>query len=85
MSRLNLTIDRVVLRGFDAAERQPLVDGLKAELARILADPSTRSALTQSRRTPVLRLGKMQVTRGPAGVRKLGGGVARAIARGMLR
>ena len=85
MSRLNVTIDRVVLRGFDAAERQPLVEGLKAELARILADPAARAAWTQSRRTPVLRLGKMQVSRGPVGVRKLGGGIARAIGKGMLR
>lgn len=85
MSRLNVTIDRVVLRGFETADRQPLVDGLKTVLARILADPVARAVWTQSRRTPVLRLGKMQVSRGPAGVRKLGGGIARAIGKGILR
>lgn len=82
---VHITIDRIVLRGIDPSDRQAIVSGMKAELARILADPSTRAAISQSRRTPVLRLGKMPLAQGSAGARKLGGGIARAIGKGISR
>lgn len=85
MSRIHVTIDRVVLRGFDAADRQALVSGLRSELERMLADPLTRAAWSRSRRTPVLRLGKMPMGQGIAGARKLGSGIARAIGKGVGR
>lgn len=80
---LSLHIERVVLRGVDAADRQAFVNGLRAELARVLGDPLLRAALTSSRRTPVLKLGKMPMEPGMAGTRKLGGGIARAIGKGI--
>jgi hypothetical protein len=83
MSTVHLHIDRIVLRGVDAADRQALVQGLQAELARVLADPKTRAGMTTSRHVPVLRLGRMTMTPGNAGARSFGAGVARAIGKGM--
>jgi hypothetical protein len=81
--RLTLHIDRLVLRGIDPTDRQAFASGMKCELARVLADPQLRAAITKSRRTPVMRLGKLQMEPGQAGARKLGTGVARAIGREM--
>ena len=85
MSRIHVNIERIVLRGIDPADRQALVNGLKTELARMLADPAERAAISQSRRTPVLRLGKMSMGQGAAGAGALGGGIARAIGKGISR
>jgi len=85
MSRIDVTIDRVVLRGLEPADRHGLVDGLKRELARALAEPAIGAEPLDSRRTPVLRAGAMPMEPGRAGARKLGGGIARAIAKGVTR
>jgi hypothetical protein len=83
VSRIEVKIDRVVLRGLDAADRHSLVDGLKTELARTLADPATGVKSAGSRRTPVLRLGRMPLEPGRGGAAKLGGGIGNAIAKGL--
>jgi hypothetical protein len=84
MSRITLTIDRLILTGFDPAERGALVQGLRAELSRVLADPATRADWARSHRTPVLRLGSLPLRGdGSAGGRKLGQGVARAVGKGL--
>ena len=83
MSRITLTIDRLVLKGFDAGDRKALAEGLQAELSRVLADPATRADWARPHRTPVLRLGRMPLEPGPAGGRKFGGGLARAIGKGL--
>ena len=80
MSRIRVTIDRLALQGFDPAERAALVEGLKGELTRALVDPAARAAL-KSRRTPVLRLGKVERGSGPSGSRIFGTTIARAIQR----
>jgi len=85
MSDVQVTIDRLVLGGFDPADRAAFVRSLKSELARVLAEPETRAACTGSRRTPMLRLGTMPLAPGPSGARKLGAGVARAIGKRMVR
>jgi hypothetical protein len=87
MSTIHVNIDRVVLRGIDPANKQALISGLQTELSRILADPAARAAWPQNptRRTPVLRLGKMPLAPGTAGARKLGTGIARAIGKGVTR
>jgi hypothetical protein len=85
MSRVHITIDRIVLRGIDPSDRQAIVSGMKTELARILTDPAMRAGMTQSRRTPVLRLGRLAMGEGSAGASALGGGIARAIGKGMAR
>ncbi len=79
--RVSVTIDRLALRGMDPAARTAFVDGLRGELARVLADPMTRAAMQRSRRTPVLRLGQVPMGDGPSGARGLGRSVARAIGK----
>jgi len=83
VSRINLTIDRLVLKGIDPADRGAFVGALKSELARILGNPQTRAAWSTSRRTPVMRLGRIPMQQGIGGVRNLGTGVARAIGKGI--
>ena len=85
MSTIHVHIDRLVLRGIDPSDRHALVSGLKTELARVLADAATQSAISKSRRTPVMRLGKMPMEQGVGGARKLGGGIAQAIGKGIKR
>jgi hypothetical protein len=85
MSDIQVTIDRLVLRGFDPADRAAFVRGLKKELARVLAQPDVRACWTASQRTPVLRLGAMPLGQGPSGARNLGIRVARAIGKGTVR
>lgn len=79
---MNVTIDRLVLRGMDPTARTAFVDGLRRELAHVLADPAARAGMQGSRRTPVLRLGQMPLGDGASGARGLGRSVARAIAKG---
>jgi hypothetical protein len=83
MSRINLTIDRVVLRGFEPGDRKALLEGLQTELSRVLADPAGRGSLAQSRRTPVLKLGSVPVSPGPSGGRTLGARIGGAIGKGL--
>jgi len=82
VKRVDVRIDRVVLHGVDPADRRALVNGLTGELSRALSDTALQAI---SQRTPVLRLGKMPMEAGQTGARKLGGSVARAIAKGIKR
>jgi hypothetical protein len=84
MSQIRVTIDRLALQGFDSRERAALVEGLKAELARTLADPASRAVL-KSRRTPVVRVGNLPRETGTSGSKKFGTAVARAIGRSVKR
>ena len=81
MSRIRVTIDRLVLRGFESGDSHALTEELKSELSRLLVNRADRAAWARTHRTPVLRLGRMPLEPGPAGGRKFGGGLARAIAR----
>lgn len=83
MSRIRVSIDSIVLKGFDPADRSALVEGLQGELSRVLSDPVARAQWASSHRTPVLRLRPMPLETGPSGLRKFGGGVARAIGKGL--
>jgi hypothetical protein len=83
MSRIHLTIDKLVLGGLDPAARAAFVARLKGELAVLLADPAARTAWARSHRTPVLRLNRMGLEPGAAGAGKLGSQVAKGIARGL--
>jgi hypothetical protein len=82
MSRTTLTIDRLILSGFDPAERGALVAGLRAELSRVLADPATRADWARSHHTPVLRLPPLPLHGdGSASGRQFGRGMAQGLAR----
>jgi hypothetical protein len=82
--RINVTIDRVVLRGIDRHDAVAVTAGLKAELARSLAEPA-RGAPLHPRAAPVLRLGRLSLEPGRAGGRRFGASVGRAIAKGVAR
>jgi len=81
MSKIHVTIDRLVLSGLDAAASRAFVTGLKTELTQALADTAQRVRWTNSGRTPVLRIGRVPLEPGIGGARKLGGLVAKSIAR----
>jgi hypothetical protein len=82
MSRIRVVIDRVVLQGFDPAEGNALIEGLRSELERTLADHQARAAW-KSHRRPVLRLGGLSLRPGPSGSRSCGSQIARAVGRSM--
>jgi hypothetical protein len=83
MSRIRVTIDELTLKGFDAAEGRGVVEGLRSELTRLLADPLTRAEWAHSHRRPMLNLGQLPIQSGFAGSRKFGAGIARGIGRGL--
>jgi hypothetical protein len=82
MSRVQVTIDQLVLKGLEPADRKALVEGLQTEISRFLSDPSARAG-ARSLRRPVMKLGRMPLESGPSGGRKFGANVARAIAKGL--
>jgi hypothetical protein len=84
MSRVHVTIDEVVLRGFDPADRKALLEGLQTELSHMLSDPATRPTGVRSHHTPALKLGSMPAIPGAAGGRKLGTRIAGAIGKGLM-
>jgi hypothetical protein len=79
VSRVRVDIDRLVLKGFDPADRYALTQGLETELARILAASMRRGDPARSHRTPVMRLGRVALEPGAAGNRRLGQSIAQAI------
>ena len=84
---LEVHIDRLVLRGVDPLDKLALANALKAELASVLGAPELRTSLVQSsvkaRTIPALRLGRMPFEPGQAAARALGGGIARAVGKGI--
>ena len=66
MSKIHVTIDQLVLCGLDPAARHAFVTGLKTELTRVLADPAQHANWANSRRTPVLHLGRVPLDPGPS-------------------
>jgi hypothetical protein len=83
MSRIHVSIDRLVLPDVDPAERQAIVRALEAELRRTLADPAARAAWAKAHRTPVLRLAPIPLEKGLAGARNFGTTMARSIGKGL--
>jgi hypothetical protein len=83
--RVNVTIDRVVLRGIDRHDAVAVTASLKAELARALAEPARPSASLRPQVAPVLRLGSLPLDAGRVGSRRFGASLARAIVKGAAR
>jgi|HubBroStandDraft_1064217.scaffolds.fasta_scaffold1982821_2 hypothetical protein len=79
MSRYRVNIDRLTLRGLDAAQRRAVVESLQSELPRILAEAG--SGAVKARRVPVLRLHGLTLMPGAAGGQRIGAGIARAVGR----
>jgi hypothetical protein len=85
MSRVSVTIDRLVLNGFEADQRQAFVEALRGELSRALSESAPRAPWARSQRIPAMRLDPMPLDAGRAGSRKLGAAIAHAIGEGPKR
>jgi hypothetical protein len=83
MSRIRVTIDQLVLRGFEAADRKALLEGLQNELSRALSDPRTRAGCAQSYSKPVLKLGRIPLEPGSSGDMKFGSALGHSIGKGL--
>jgi len=84
MKRVVLHIDRLVLRGFHPADRDAIAEGLRAELGRLLADPSSAARLGAMPHVPKVDGGRVTLRREGAASEAgaaLGGAVARGITR----
>jgi hypothetical protein len=81
MSRINVTIDRLLLRGFEKGDGGVVAESLKSELSRILSDPASHAQWSRRLRTPILRLPSIRLETGISGRRQCGAGMARAIAK----
>jgi hypothetical protein len=77
--RVRLTIDSIVFKGFDPADRKAVVEGLERQLAEAVAGRPD----WHSHRRPVLRLGRLPFEPGPSGARKFGWNAANEIGRGL--
>jgi hypothetical protein len=83
MSRIHLKIDRLVLNGLQPGQDKALVEALRTQLSKILADRGTRAEWARSHRTPVLKLGSVPLGAGTAGAKNLGTQIARGIGKGL--
>ncbi len=72
LRRIDVSIARLVLRGFSADQGAAIAAQLRSELARLLADPHTAAGFAQSRNLQTLRiaepLGRASMSRGSVGV-----------------
>jgi hypothetical protein len=82
MSRIRVTIERLVLSGMERAEGTALADALRTQLMQVVGQLSARRGFSGSRRTPIVELG-MNLEPGLGGARKLGSGMARAIGKSL--
>jgi hypothetical protein len=85
VSRIDVEIDRLVLRGLDPGDKHAFMTALTTELSRGLSDPVGGAKSLTSRQTAILRVRTLPVESGPSGVRKLGGRVGNAITTGIKR
>jgi len=84
MRRLVVHIDRMVLKGFGNADAKAIGEGMRSELARLLAQPATSDRLASLGHMSSLHAGKIRLARDakPQGV---GVSAGRAIAKGISR
>ena len=79
--RLNLTIDRLVLRGVSATQRHAVVASFQAELNRLLAGPG--DSFGESYSTAAVRPQPQRLVTGTA--QEIGTSGARALFKGLQR
>ena len=80
--RVNVSIDTLVLRGFRAADRQPLAEGFRMRLMELLADPAIASRLGAGADRTTLSVGRVEI-RGHDGARSVGAAAARQLVTGL--
>lgn len=83
VSRIHLTIDRMVLNGFQHVEAKALTRALESQLSQVLADRSMRHEWAHPHRTPVLKLGRMTLQPGTMGAHTFGRTLGSAVGRGL--
>jgi len=83
VSRIQLTIDRLVLNGFQHADATALTRALESQLSQVLADRPMRHEWALPHRTPVLRLGRMALQPGTTGAQSFGRTLGNAVGRGL--
>lgn len=76
--RVAVHIDRLVLRGFEHADRHAVAAGLREELSRLFADPDVARRLTAGGDVARLRVGDITVDPGAA-PQQVGAQAARGI------
>jgi hypothetical protein len=84
MKRVIVHIDRLVLKGYAAGERDELAAALGAELGRLLADPTTVQQLSGLGHAARIRV-NLQSPTGEAGPEHPGAAAAKAIVGGLTR
>ena len=77
-------IDRMVLKGFRNADAHAIGEGMRGELARLLADPATSQQLAALGHVSSLHAGKVGLAP-DARPQRLGISAGRAIAKGISR
>lgn len=82
MNRVVLRIDRLVLRGFDRADRTGIAEGLREELGRLLATPQAAQALMAQHSVPQLKVAPLRIAPG-ARATAVGEQTAQGIVRGI--
>jgi hypothetical protein len=78
-----MTIDRLVLNGFQPLEARALTTALQSQLSHVLAHGAGWHEWAQPHRTPVLKLAPMTLAPGTAGAHTFGRSLAGAVARGL--
>jgi hypothetical protein len=84
VKRIVLHIDRLVLRGFHAADRDGIAQGLRAELGRLLADPASHERLGSTHHVPRIDAGRASV-HASGDASQTGAAVGVAVGRGLTR
>jgi hypothetical protein len=84
VKRVVVHIDRLVLKGFRNVDSHAIGEGMRGELARLLADPTTGERLASLGHVPRIQAGKVNLTQ-DAKPRRSGISAARAIAKGISR
>ena len=78
--RINVTIERLVLRGFAAEQRDGIAAGLIAELRNQFSDPATAPQFRESQSRASVRAAPVALA-SPATPRQIGARGARQLAR----
>jgi hypothetical protein len=84
VKRVVVHIDRLLLKGFRNADSHAIGEGMRGELARLLADPMMGERLASLGHVSSLHAGKVKLAQ-DAKPQRLGISAGRAIAKGISR
>ena len=84
MKRVNLHIDKLVLRGFRNEDRQGIADGIQQELGRMFSDPQAAQQLAANGDVAKLKIGNVSIGH-VARPQCIGSQLAQGIGKGIKR